>query len=194
MTKVFRALGSALLWLLAGLGLASALVWGATRLGAIQPLVVVSGSMEPQIMTGDLVVDRPVRTAQLVAGDVVSIRSAVTGAIVTHRVVGVEARPGGGWDVMLKGDANQAADGETYAVGDVVWRPVLRVPGAGAALVTLTRPAVAVPLGVALLALLGLSLLPAPDRRERAGVGAGGRHTAPSAGGRATPARALASR
>lgn len=165
MTTVLRALGNALIWLLAALGVVSALVWGATRLGYVQPLVVVSGSMQPEIRTGDLVVDVPRATADLAAGDVASIRSEVTGTIVTHRVVDVDAQGDGTWRVTLKGDANATNDAEDYVVGDTVWRPALRLPGAGTAVVTLTEPRVAVPLGVALLALLGLSLLPATPRR-----------------------------
>ncbi len=159
MAKVFRACGNALIWVLAVAGVASGLVWGATRLGWVQPLVVVSGSMSPGIATGDLVVDRPTPTGQLAVGDVASIRSAMTGRIVTHRVVAVEPQPDETWAVTLKGDANDAPDAEVYLVGGTVWTPVLRVPGGGAAIVTLTRPSVAGPLAVTLLALAGLTLL-----------------------------------
>ena len=40
MTAVTRVLTNALVWLLALVGLASACVWGATRLGVVEPLVV----------------------------------------------------------------------------------------------------------------------------------------------------------
>jgi len=159
MATVLRAFGNALIWALAVAGVASGLVWGATRLGVIQPLVVVSGSMSPSIATGDLVVDRAIPTADLRPGEVASIRSAVTGKIVTHRVVTAGQRPDGSWAVTLKGDANDAPDAEVYVVGDRVWQPALQVAGAGAAVVTLTTPAVAIPLAVALLALAGLSFL-----------------------------------
>ena len=175
MTAVTRVLTNVLVWLLALVGLASACVWGATRLGVVEPLVVISGSMEPRIMTGDLVVDRPTATADLQPGEVVSLRSAVTGDLVTHRVVAVAPQPDGTWQVTLKGDANPSADGEPYVVGDRVWHPVLRIPGGGRAVVTLTRPSVAIPLGVTLLALLGLSLLRGETRREPAHAAGGPR-------------------
>lgn len=171
MARALRISGNVLVWLLAIVGAASALVWGGTRLGYVKPLVVISGSMEPGIMTGDLVVDRPYPTAELAVGDVASIRSDVTGDIITHRVAAVAALPDGTWAVNLKGDANDAQDGETYVVGDTVWQPALRVAGGGKVLVTLTRPTVAVPLALTLGALLGISLLPASDERT-------GRHAA----------------
>lgn len=168
MAKVLQAFGNALIWTLAVAGVASGLVWGATRLGWIQPLVVISGSMSPSIATGDLVVDRPTPTSELRPGDVASIRSAVTGKIVTHRVMATEQRPDGSWAVTLKGDANDVPDAEVYVVGDRVWHPALLVPGVGAAVVTLTTPGVAVPLAVTLLALAGLSFLSAPPRPAQA--------------------------
>ena len=170
MTRAVRILGDVLVWLLAVLGLVGALVWGAAKAGLIQPLVVISGSMEPAIMTGDLLVDRPHPTAELEPGDIASIRSEVTGAIITHRVVGVEEAPDGSWLVTLKGDANEAQDGEAYELGDTVWQPAVRVPGAGTFVMTLTKPSVAIPLVVALVALFGLTTLrhdeKRPTRRE----------------------------
>ena len=58
----------------AALGLLSVLVWGATQLGYIKPLVVISGSMEPGIMTGDLLVDVQRPTAFLVHPDMPGFR------------------------------------------------------------------------------------------------------------------------
>ena len=163
--RALRLLGNAALWIVAALGLASVLVWGATQLGWIKPLVVVSGSMEPHVMTGDLLVNVPRPTSDVQVGDVTSIHSDVTGDLVTHRVVSVEPADDGRWAIRMKGDANATEDGGVYLVGDTVWQPALQVSGGGYVLVTLTRPAVAVPLGVALVALLGLSLLPRPTPR-----------------------------
>lgn len=166
--RVLRVVGNTALWLVAVLGLVSVLVWGATRAGWIQPLVVVSGSMEPGIMTGDLLVTRPQPTSELRAGEVASIYSDVTGNLVSHRVVSVEPTGDGGWAIRMKGDANASADAGTYVVGDTVLQPVLQVTRGGYVVTTLTQPSVAVPLGVALVALLGLSLVPTSSPRARA--------------------------
>jgi signal peptidase len=160
-----RVVGNVLVWTLAVLGAVSVAIWGATQAGWIKPLVVISGSMEPGIMTGDLLVARPHATADLQVGEVASITSAVTGDIITHRVIAIEGVGDGTWKVNLKGDANDVADGETYVVGDSVWQPWVQVPAGGTFLVTLTKPSVAIPIGITVLAVLGLTLLPADERR-----------------------------
>lgn len=165
--RALRILGNAVLWLVAALGLLSVLVWGATQLGLIKPLVVISGSMEPGIMTGDLLVDVPRPTAQVEVSQVTSIYSDVTRNLVSHRVVGIEPVGDGQWGIRMKGDANDSEDGGTYVVGDRVWQPALRIPGGGYVVAAVTRPAVAVPLGVTLLSLLALSLLPASEPRSQ---------------------------
>ena len=166
--RALKLLGNTALWLVAALGLASVLVWGATQVGWIRPLVVISGSMEPQIMTGDLLVDRPVATSDLRVGDVTSIYSDVTGNLVTHRVTSVEHVDTGRWEIRMKGDANSSEDGGVYVVGDTVWQPAWQISGGGYVLTTITRPSVAIPLGIALLCLLCLSLLPTtPPRAAR---------------------------
>ncbi|UJP40957.1 signal peptidase I [Cellulomonas palmilytica] len=167
--RALKVIGNTVLWLVAALGLASVLVWGATQAGWIKPLVVISGSMEPEIMTGDLVVAVPRPTADLRVGDVASIHSDVTGNLVSHRVVGVEQVADDRWEIRMKGDANDSEDSGAYVVGDSVWRPAVQISGGGYALTTLTRPSVAIPLGVALLSLLGLSLLPRSAPRAPAG-------------------------
>ena len=88
------------------MGAVSVVVWALTAFGLITPLIVISGSMEPEIMTGDLLIDTANDPADLRAGEVASITSAVTGRIVTHRVVEVHETGPGTWQVTMKGDGN----------------------------------------------------------------------------------------
>lgn len=172
--RALKVLGNAVMWLLAALGVVSALVWGATQLGYVKPLVVISGSMQPGIMTGDLLFDVPRPTEHVEVGQVTSIYSDVTHNLVSHRVVAIEATGDGRWSIQMKGDANASQDGGTYVVGDRVWQPILRIPRGGFVITAITRPAVALPLGFALVCLLSLSLLPTTSR-----TGQHGRHSAP---------------
>ncbi len=162
--RVIRILGNIALWLGALLGVIAGGVWGAGQLGLVQPLIVISGSMEPGIGIGDLLIDRPIPTADVAVGDVLSIHSELTGKLVTHRVMSVE-RVDGSWEIRMKGDANSEADLEPYTVGDEVLTPVVQIPGGGKVVSKLMEPAVAVPVLVALLALLGVSLLDEEPRR-----------------------------
>ena len=80
----------------------------------ITPLVFSSGSMAPEIATGDLAFARSVPAADLRRDDVVSIAS-TSGVRVTHRIVAVE-RAGDRTVLTLKGDANASPDARTYPV------------------------------------------------------------------------------
>lgn len=180
--QILRRTANALLWILAVAGAASGLIWGATALGAIQPLVVISGSMEPEIMTGDLIVDIRTDAESLEPGDVVSLPSPVTHDLVTHRIVSVERvdeTPAGddtasdaSFRITLKGDANEFEDATEYLVGDSVWTPAVQLSGWGSFVLQISKPHVSLPLGVGLIALLGVTLLlPAPRRTSRTSTG-----------------------
>lgn len=159
--RILATLGNVLLTAAAAVGLAGALVWGATTAGWIQPLVVVSGSMEPEIATGDLLVATRTPVDDLEVGDVATLRSAVTENLVTHRVTEVVVS-GDSAEIRMRGDANPAEDGETYRAEHAVWEPAVRVPGGGFVVETVTRPTVAIPLLIALAALVGFTLVPTP--------------------------------
>ena len=56
--RILRILGSIALWIGALLGVAAGTLWIAAQLGYATPMIVISGSMEPEIMTGDLLIGR----------------------------------------------------------------------------------------------------------------------------------------
>ena len=164
--RVVRLLGNVALWLLAAVGVLSALLWGATKLGYVQPLVVISGSMEPGIMTGDLLLDVRTPTQDVHVGEVAAIYNPVTQNLVSHRVISIEQTGDSTWAIQMKGDANNSPDGGVYDVGPYVWQPVLQVSGGGRVIAAVARPSVAIPLGVTLLAFIGLSSLSRPEDSE----------------------------
>ena len=162
--RIIRLLGNIALWIGAILGIVAGSVWFAGQLGWLQPLIVISGSMEPGIDTGDLLIARNIATADLEVGDVVSLHSEMTGKLVTHRVVDVTPADDS-WEITMKGDANDNVDVETYAVGDSVLTPAVQIPMGGTVVSKLMEPAVALPILLALVALLGMSLLDEQPRR-----------------------------
>ncbi|WP_404472503.1 signal peptidase I [Microbacterium aerolatum] len=166
--QILRRLSLIALWALAAVGLTCAVVWGATAAGVIKPLIVISGSMEPGIMTGDLIIDTPVPADALDVGDVVSLPSDLTRDLVTHRISAIQPDGVGGYTVTMKGDNNEYTDALDYSVSGDVWQPALQLPGWGTAVMRMTTPAVAVPLLAGLLGLLGLAMLiPSGDRPAR---------------------------
>lgn len=171
--QILRRLSLAVLWGLAAVGVGCALVWGATTAGFIKPLIVISGSMEPQIMTGDLLIATPVQTSTLEVGDVVSLPSDLTENLVTHRIEAIQPEGNGGYRISMKGDNNAASDALDYFVGETVWQPAMQFGAWGTVVQRLSTPPVAIPLVLGLVGLLGLSLLaPPPARAPRRDAGA----------------------
>ncbi len=166
--QLLRRLSVGLLWALAAIGIVCGAVWGATTAGLIKPLVVVSGSMEPGIMTGDLLVATKADSADLEVGDVVSLPSEFTDALVTHRIETITETTPGQFQIAMKGDNNEFSDALDYTVGASVWKPTWQLAGMGTVVTQMTTPAVAVPLLIGLGSLLGLSLLIPAAPRPRA--------------------------
>ena len=86
-------------------------VTGVTLLAAqtgLRPLVVRSGSMEPTIATGSMVLVRRIAADEIRKGDIVAVERP-DHTRVTHRVLGIERR-GQTAELTMKGDANEDAD------------------------------------------------------------------------------------
>lgn len=93
-----------------------------------KPFIVLSGSMEPSIMTGDMVFVKSVDTDQLQKGDVIAFRSGE--AVITHRITDV-VQENGEVKFITQGDANNAADETAVSAGMVEGRYTGRIAGLG---------------------------------------------------------------
>lgn len=92
-----------------------------------QPYSIVSGSMAPDILPGDVVVVDP-RGVELVPGAVVTFADpSHPDRVLTHRLVG--RNPDGTW--RTRGDANTTADHGALPPSAVLGRPRLLVPWVG---------------------------------------------------------------
>jgi len=106
--RTVRILRETVLTLAALFGVAIALITVTAARSGVQPLVVRSGSMEPTIPTGSMVLTRLVEAARIERGDIVAVvRPDRTR--VTHRVVEIHRRDDG-VELTLKGDANKDPD------------------------------------------------------------------------------------
>ncbi len=91
---------------------------------------VVSGSMEPRLKIGSLVVVRPVEPDTIVVGDTITFRlTGVDETVVTHRVIGI--RHSSPLYFETKGDANEKPDPFTVPARNLVGKIYLRVPFLG---------------------------------------------------------------
>ena len=96
-----------------------------SRLGASNFLVVLSGSMEPTINMGDLVVTAPITSNAIKVGDIVAFYDGKEFPI-THRVINITE---GGF--ITKGDANEDPDPMVRSGSSVVGKIAFWVPFAG---------------------------------------------------------------
>ena len=94
---------------------------------------VASGSMEPEIPVGSLVVVAPVQAEEVRTGDIVAFRAG--GAVIVHRVVENQAADR---QLVTKGDANNVQDLNPVAYGDLIGVVDRHFAGVGMVLSALT--------------------------------------------------------
>lgn len=91
------------------------------KVAGFAQIVVISGSMEPHIKAGDLLIIRQQQNYE--KQDVVTYRN--NGALITHRIIDIDQE-----QAILQGDANNVAD-PPVALDKIEGKTVLRIPGAG---------------------------------------------------------------
>ena len=118
-------------WAAVGLALGIALAIAAPLALGDRPYTVLSGSMEPAIGAGDVVVVNRISPLEARAGDVVTFADPQhDGRLVTHRVR--SSRPRGSQvDFVTKGDANNAGERWRVASDGAISRVRYRVPEVG---------------------------------------------------------------
>ncbi len=93
-----------------------------------KPFIVLSGSMEPTILAGDLIVAKVTEPEKIFKGDIIAFR-AEKDTIVTHRVTDVQTEEG--FKFLTRGDANTGADAKAVSVEDLEGIYLWRVAGVG---------------------------------------------------------------
>jgi len=97
--------------------------------GNIELKIVKSGSMEPTIKTGSIVVVKPVETYAV--GDIVTFgKDSAREIPTTHRIVSIREGERG-TIFSTKGDANEEADPMEVSAGAVIGKVIVDVPYAG---------------------------------------------------------------
>lgn len=99
-------------------------------------LEVISGSMEPTIKVGDLIIINT-NEEKYGLGDIITFRD-INGSFVTHRIINIEDNV-----MVTQGDANDSPD-EEMSVSSIVGKYKIRIPGAGKLMTSLKNPLVMV--------------------------------------------------
>lgn len=148
--QLARGVGWATLAVAALLALAIALP---LAFGA-RPHTVLTGSMEPAIAAGDVVVEERISPTAAAVGDVVTFRDPEDqGRLVTHRVRSIR-RAGSHLWFVTRGDANNTTERWRIAADGDLGRVAYTVPWVGHVAVLTNTP-----LGLVLLLALPLALL-----------------------------------
>lgn len=102
------------------------------RLAGATPYTVLTGSMEPGLSPGTLVVVKPTPATDLSAGDVITFQPySGNPAVVTHRIEGVFYDAQSQMRIYTKGDANNVADDWVLVPEQVRGRVWYSVPQLG---------------------------------------------------------------
>lgn len=96
-------------------------------------MTVMSGSMEPAIRPGDVVVNRRIQPLEARVGDVITFREPGSRRFITHRVRRITAR-GSRVTFVTKGDANTGTERWSVPASGEIGRVRFRLPGVGYAL------------------------------------------------------------
>lgn len=94
----------------------------------IKTYVVVSGSMEPEIKIGDIVVAKSVKSEELQIGDIICFRQ--SHSIITHRIVEIN-KTSSGTEYKTKGDNNNTQDIEAVNEKQVEGKVINKIPALG---------------------------------------------------------------
>ncbi len=116
--------------------------------------IVMSGSMEPAVKVGSVVVVQPLAAEEVQPGDIITYRGESSGTLTTHRVDHLDTA--NGLQFYTKGDANDALDPLPVPVRQLAGRVALTVPYLGYLLAyARTREGLAALFGLAALIVAG---------------------------------------
>jgi signal peptidase I len=126
-----RILSTAVLWLLGGLLFGICMSVTLPFFFGIKSLTVLSGSMEPTVHVGDIVVVRQISPLDARIGDIVTFRDATDPSrLITHRVRRIELK-GNNVAFETKGDANTSVEHWRVARDGTIGLVLYRVPRLG---------------------------------------------------------------
>lgn len=105
--------------------------------GNYKILVVESGSMQPAIKTGGIVVIKPEKEYKV--GDIITFDERSVGVPITHRIF--EIKENNGHTVYTtKGDANKSDDENLLSEKSIIGKVLFSIPYVGYAVDTVKRP------------------------------------------------------
>ena len=112
----------------------------------MKPFIVLTGSMEPEIKSGDLVVVKEANEKELKINDIIAFRYTKEDVVLIHRIVGIEENEG---KILFttKGDSNETEDKLNIEYKNIEGIYSFRLNGIGTiAMFIKTQPGIAISL------------------------------------------------
>ena len=99
--------------------------------GVVKARIVLTGSMEPAISTGDIIITTPITRKEPKTGDVVAYQAkrfnGENVAVFSHRIISGDIRSG----FVVKGDANKSPDNQKPVGSDILGVVIFVIPFLG---------------------------------------------------------------
>jgi len=99
--------------------------------GVVKARIVLTGSMEPAISTGDIIVTTPITRKEPQVGDVIAYQAkrfnGENVAVFSHRIISGDIQSG----FVVKGDANKSPDNQKPAAPDILGVVIFVIPFLG---------------------------------------------------------------
>jgi len=105
------------------------LIFIISLIGFSKPLIVLSGSMQPVMMTGDIILVSPIEPEDVKVLDIIAFTSKYD-SIITHRVLSI-SEDESGLIFQTKGDANEDADDFIVSEAKLIGKAVFVIPFIG---------------------------------------------------------------
>ena len=126
------------LWLMLGIGLGATALVALPGLFGYSALTVVSGSMEPTLETGSVVIDEVISPLDAHPGDIVTFADPTRPRELTHRLTRMRVQGDTAYMVTL-GDANDVPERWTVPLDGEIGRVAYHVPKLGYVRAALTK-------------------------------------------------------
>ena len=97
----------------------------------IKTYVIISGSMEPNIKIGDIVITKSIKNKEesIKVGDIISYRKGQN--VITHRITNIEKDENGILRIATKGDNNKTEDSERILINNIEGKVITVIPKIG---------------------------------------------------------------
>lgn len=129
----------------------------------IKPMIVLSGTMETEIYTGDMAIIKEINTKELKQGDIIAFKNSEN-IILTHRITKIEEK-NGNLEFVTKGDNNDTNDDGTIKENQIEGKYIFKIPGLGKLMMYLQKPQ-ALLMIIIIILLFGMIWIYVGDRKE----------------------------